>query len=112
MCKYQNDAAVCYDRIIPPHAMVCSRKFEIPNKVCELAANKLRQTQYHVQTLRRISLSFYSTTKNSTVHGVGQGSGNAGTTFLFIDEPMIETMEKECKGCYTSSPDNIINGKQ
>ena len=46
------------------------------------------------------------------VHGVGQGSGNAGTTFLFIEELMIETMEKECKGCYMSSPDKTIEWKK
>ena len=108
MCKYQNDAAAYYDRMIPPHAMLCSRKFKVPDKVCKLAANTLRQAQYHVQTSRRTSPSFYFTTKNNTVHGAGQDSGNAETTFLFIEKPMIETMEKECKCCYMSNPDNTI----
>ena len=112
MCKYQNDAAACYDRITPPHATLCSRKFEVHDTVCKLAANTLRQSQYHIQTARRISSSFYSITKHKTVHGAGQGSGDAGTTFLVVDEPIIETMEKECKCCYMSSPDKTIEWKK
>ena len=80
--------------------------------MCKLAANTLRQSQYHIQTAKRISPSFYSTTKHKTVHGAGQGSGDAGTTFLFVDEPIIETMENECKCCYMSSSDKTIEWKK
>ena len=46
MCKYQNDAAACYDRITPQHAIVCSRKFNIPKDVCKLAATTLNKKKH------------------------------------------------------------------
>ena len=104
MCKYHNDAAAYYDWIIPPHAIICSHKFEVPDTVYKLATNRLKKTQYYVRTARRTSLSFYSTTTNNTVHRSGQGSGFAESNWLFIKEHMIWRMEKEYKGCYMSIP--------
>lgn len=39
LCNSQNNTKLCYDRIIPAHAMQCSRKFEIPSSIYALAAN-------------------------------------------------------------------------
>ena len=112
MCKYQNDAAACYDRIIPQHAMICSRKFNVPKKVCKLAATTLNKTKYHVQTAVRTSPNYYSSTKEMPLYGSGQGSGNAGTEWLFIEESMISTIVRLCEGCTMSSPDKSIKWKK
>ena len=63
MCKYQNDASTCYDRIIPQHVMIYSRKFNVPKKVCKLAATILNKTKYHVQASVRKSPNYHSSTK-------------------------------------------------
>ena len=42
------------------------------------------------------------------LYGSGQGSGNAGTEWLFIEESMISTIVRLCEGCKMSSPDKSI----
>ena len=39
LCKFQDYSVACYDRIVPAHAMICSRKFEVSSSVCQLAAH-------------------------------------------------------------------------
>ena len=36
LCIHQNDAMGCYDRIIRSHAILNSRKFDIPNDICKV----------------------------------------------------------------------------
>ena len=69
-----------YDRIISAHAMLCSRKFEVPSSVRTLAANTLKQMKYHVQTAKRVSNDLYASTNDKVLYGSRQGSGNAGKT--------------------------------
>ena len=74
MCKYQNDAEACYDSIIPQHAMICSRKFNVPKKVCQLVATTFNKTKYHVQTAVRTSPN-YITHQQNKCHYMDQVRG-------------------------------------
>ena len=49
LAKLQNDAVVCFDRQVIPHAMLNSRKYEVPDKACKLLAVTLQQIKYHVK---------------------------------------------------------------
>ena len=42
LCKFQDDAVVRFDRIVPTHAMLYSRKFEIPSSVCNITCKQLK----------------------------------------------------------------------
>ena len=44
--KLQHDAKACFDRIINSHAMLTSRKFEVPEKICQINSATLRNTEY------------------------------------------------------------------
>ena len=50
LAKLQNDAVACFDRQVTPHAMLNSRKYEIPDQACKLPSETLRQTNHHVKT--------------------------------------------------------------
>ena len=43
-----------------------------------------------------------------TIHGTGQGSGESGSYWLFTSIPMMGTIEQNCEGCTTYSPDSKI----
>ena len=47
--KLQNDANVYFDRIIKSHAILNSRKFEVPDNIYQLYSTALRNTKYRVQ---------------------------------------------------------------
>ena len=49
LVKLQNDTVVCFDRQVIPHAMLNSRKYEVPDKACKLLAVTLQQTKYYVK---------------------------------------------------------------
>ena len=109
LCKFQDDTVACYDRIVPTHAMIYSRKLKVPSSVYQLAAHTLKDTKYHVQTANIISNNYYISTTEEELYGLGQGSGFAGTTWLFIEDPMTTTIEKECEDCNMSIPDKSIS---
>ena len=80
--------------------------------MCKLAATTLHKTKYHVQTAVRTSPNYYSSTKEMPQYGSGQGSGNAGTEWLFIEQSMISTIVRLYEGCTMSSPDKSIKWKK
>ena len=81
----------------------------MPSSVCQLTTHTLKKTKYHVQTAKRISNDYYVSTTEVELYGSGQGSIFSGTNWLFIEDPMITTIEKEYKGCNMSSPDYSIS---
>ena len=50
-----------------------------------------------MQTAKRISNDYYVSTNEEELYGSGQGSGFAGTNWLFIKDPMRSTIEKNVK---------------
>ena len=71
----QNDAKVCFDRIINNHSTLHSRRFEISDKVCKIHSTTLRNIQYRVQTALGITSCHYQITPHAPIHGSGQGAG-------------------------------------
>ena len=81
----------------------------MPSSTYQLAVNTLKKTKYHVQTAKIILNDYYVSTNEEELYGSGQGSGFAGTNWLFIEDSMITTIETECDGCNMSSPDKSIS---
>ena len=108
LAKLKNDAVVCFDRQVTPHEMLNSRKYEVPDKACKLLAAILQQTKSHVKTALGVSNTSYESTPSYPHYGQEQGSGHAGTTWLFESTPMMETIEKLCTGFDITSPDHAV----
>ena len=111
LAKLQNDAVTCFDRQVTPYSMLNSRKCEVPDKACKLLAATLQQTKYHVKTVLGVSNRSYASTSSYPHHGQGQGSGHAGTTWLFESTPMMKTIEKPCTGFDITSLDHAVSYK-
>ena len=58
-----------------------------------------------MQPAKIISNNYYVSTNEEELYKSGQGSRFTETNWLFVEEPMITTIEKECDGCNMSSPD-------
>lgn len=48
--SFDNDAEGCYDRIVPPHAMLCCRRMGLPKTAAVMLTNILSQTMYKLKT--------------------------------------------------------------
>ena len=111
LCKFQNDAIGCFDRMIPSYFILNSRKFDVPDQVCTLHARTLNNTKYYIKTALGTSTKSYQSTEESKIYGQGQGSGSSGTSWAFISVPMtttLEKIEKSSLGCKIISPNKKI----
>ena len=61
-----------------------------------------------IQTNHGVSKKTYKSTKTTPIHGQGQGSGHAGTSWVFNSVPMMKVIEKKCEGCLMNSPDKKL----
>ena len=48
LVKLQNDATICYDRMICNLSTLCSRSFGASDKVCQIQANSLDKMEYKI----------------------------------------------------------------
>ena len=108
LCTFQNDAIGCFDRMIPSHSMLNSRKFGVPDQVCTLHARTLENTKYFIKPALGTSTKSYQSTKDSKIYGQGQGAGSSGSSWTFISVPMMTTLEKSSLGCKIISPNKKI----
>ena len=76
ICSHQDDAMGCYNRIIRNHAMLNSRKHGIPENVCKMHCNAHDNMIYKNQIKNNVLELTYTSTKELTLHGVGQGTEN------------------------------------
>ena len=76
---------------------LCSRSFGVPAQVCKLQGYTLNDMEYKIQTNHGVSNKTYKSTKDTPIHGQNQGSGHAGTSWVFNSVPMMKVIEKSVK---------------
>ena len=99
----------CFDRQVNSHAIINSRKYEVPDQACKRLSVSLHQTKYHVKTSLGVSDTLYGSTPDYLHYILGQGSECASTTWLFESTPMLKTVEKIYKDFGISPPDHSLS---
>jgi hypothetical protein len=84
LLTFDNDAASCYDRIIPSLASLINRKYGLHRKVAVVHGRTLREARYKLKTAIGISAMEYTHSSHLPIFGTGQGSGNSPMVWLFI----------------------------
>ena len=77
--RFNNDATVCFDRIIPHILCLCLRSYQIPREFTGLLGDLLRYEKYAIKTANGVSEDMYSHSSNSPVFGLGQESTVSAT---------------------------------
>jgi hypothetical protein len=91
-CVVDNDAAACYDRIIPSIAMIKSRHAGVPRPVAQVFLSLLFRMEYHVRTAYGVSSEAYSNFIDFLL-GVMQGAGHSGALWAITSSIMFDLME-------------------
>ena len=99
MCTHQDDEMGCYDRIIRNHAVLNSRKYNIPENVCKVYSIAHDKMKYRNKIGNKESNITYTSIEELELHEAGQGTDNGGTHWTFIIVPMMETVEQAVSGC-------------
>jgi hypothetical protein len=76
-CVVDNDAAACYDRVIPSIAMIKSRRAGVPRKATHVCLTLLLRMEYYVCTAYGVSSRAYSNLVDMIL-GIMQGAGHSG----------------------------------
>ena len=100
-----------FDRILNSREILHSRNFEVLDKICKTHSTTLRNAEYRVQTVLDSSQRYFKHSITSSIHGSCQDLGSSSIHWVFIDVPMMSTLEKQNNGCTIISPDKNIKWK-
>ena len=101
----QNDAVVCYDRIVQNLSLIYNTNFSVPEKLCNLQINTINNTKYHVKKLLLKSNDHYSDTEEYPVYGTGQDSRASGSNWYCTRIYIMKVITKHTIG-YTINNSN------
>lgn len=109
LINFDNDAASCYDRIIPALASLLGRKFGLHRNVVFVHATTLAETKYKLKTSLGISDEFYSNCQAFPIYGTGQGSGNSPAIWCIISSTLFSCHQQQAYGAYFCTPDERMS---
>lgn len=104
LITFDNDAASCYDRIIPSFASLINRKYGLHRRLALLHGHTLKQARYKLRTAIGISALEYSHCEEFPLYGSGQGSGNSPALWLFISATLFNIHDREAYGAKLQDP--------
>jgi hypothetical protein len=104
LITFDNDAASCYDRIIPAFASLINRKYGLNRQVAVVHGRTLQEARYKLRTAVGISESEYSHSTQFPLYGSGQGSGNSPALWLFISATLFDVHDTFARGATFQDP--------
>lgn len=102
--SFDNDAQRCYDRIIPPHAMLCCRRLGLPKNAAQMLTNILNNTVYRIKTGQGLSAREYMSSALRRILGVGQGSCAAPAIWTAILDTILWSVVSKYSAFAVESP--------
>jgi Reverse transcriptase (RNA-dependent DNA polymerase) len=98
LATIDNDAKSCYDRIVCNVAMLVSQFYGIPSEYCNMQAETLKQTKYHIRTAIGDSDNYYTHSNMTPIHGTGQGSCASPAIWLLISSFIMDLLQQRATG--------------
>jgi len=111
LLTFDNDAASCYDRILPVLVSILNQKYGLPIELARVHGMMLLQAEYRLLTAKGISDNHYSHTSSFPIYGSGQGSGNSPVLWLLISATLFDIHHQLAEGATFSTPDGTITTK-
>lgn len=109
LVNFDNDAASCYDRIIPSLASLIGRKKGIHRNVVLVHATTLQEAKYKLKTAMGVSEEFYQNCSSYPIYGTGQGSTNSPVIWIIISSTLFDIHNQQAHGATFCSPDQSIS---
>ena len=104
MASFDNNAAACYNRIIPNLMNLRSKQLGVPEKISNMLAKLLQEFEYKVKTSYGVSESTYRNTPNQQIFGIGQGGRASSTAWLITSIMLIDIMKTKTQGIQFTNP--------
>ena len=98
LLTFDNDAASCYDRMIPNLVSLINRRYGLHQHITTLHGNILSSTHYKLRTAAGISEQSHTNTSQTPLYGTGQGAGNSPTIWLLLSSLLFDVYEQQSHG--------------
>ena len=105
--SFDNDAEGCYDRIVPPHAMICCRRMGLPKSSATMLTQILQNTVYKLKTGHGPSAKVYLSNQTRRILGTGQGSGASPCIWTLVLDTILWAVANKYKCFNIQSPSGI-----
>ena len=104
--KGKSDATACYDRIVPSIASAVSQLNGMPKSICIVHAKTLKEAQYYIKLMFRISEENYKHSVLIPIYGAGQGSSSSPYLWLFVSNVIFQAYSSLAHGAVYADPQN------
>jgi hypothetical protein len=98
MATMDNDAKSCYNRIICNLAMIISQYYGLSPLTVNAQGQTLKHMKYRLRTALGDSKKLYYHSKNSPIHGMGQGSCASPALWLLISSTLMNCLAELASG--------------
>ena len=112
MATMDTDAKSCYDRIVATLALLTSHKFGVPSNFCTTVGETLRTMQFSIRTAMGDSPQMYCHSKNTPIHGVGQGGTASPAFWLLVSSILFDCYQRQATGMVMRDPTKTITIRQ
>ena len=106
--SFYNNAEGCYDRSVPPRALLCCRRMGLPKTAAQMMGEILQNTIYKLKTGHGISDRTYLSTTLRRILGSGQGSGASPCIWTLVLNPILSSVSKKFKCLKIFTPSKKI----
>ena len=93
--SFDNNAEGCYDRIVPPCALLCCRRMGLPKTAAQMVGEILQNTIYKLKRGHGISDRTYFSTTLRRILCSGQGSGASPCIWTLVLDPILLSVSKK-----------------
>ena len=90
--SFDNVAKGCYDKIVPPQAMINYRRLGLPWSAAKALTTILNNTVYRIRTGHDISSRTYQTNALCRILGTGQGSCASQSIWVVVFDPILRSL--------------------
>jgi hypothetical protein len=109
LINFDDDAASCYNRIIPALASLIGRKFGFHRNVVFVHASTLEETKYKLKTSLGVSDEFYENCEAYPIYGTGQSSGNSSAIWFIVSSILYFSHQENVHGAYFCTPNQHLS---
>lgn len=104
-----NDAAQCYDRIVPNHALLSCLSNGMPASAAKCIGNTLLNAKYYLKTALQESTCYWSHSNLTPIYGTGQGSGISPGICCSTYSDLFDVHSELCDGSSYINPTSTLS---
>jgi hypothetical protein len=105
MINFDNDAMLCYDRIIPALASLLGRCHRLHKNIIFVHATTFREAKYDLKTVLGIADEFYSHCQFYPIYRTGQESATSPLIWTIVSSILFDCHAAAGHGTQFSTPD-------